>query len=901
MIEIINNWYDAYRLIALLLIEKHGQSANPAMDIYKNLKDTEFSNLNKGRLFRDSLTRTDEWGLDPIQIFSTFNYTKIDPQRRIKLINSLLYELGSERSINIIAFEGIPTPIITQIAQYRGFKQQNEIWRVFIEVVKGGLLSLKSEHFDKIKSWRGIDIASFTMFLFWINSDEFLPIDKNTVDFLKSISILDFTPKSYPEYIFLCNLIKDSIYNNYSKKSVYRDLVLDSYKVFNFEKEPYDFTENTASIINKYAPSDIEKFVITERIPKEKLNGFKIIAIRPKIKPGYRTQHHLKNLIEGELYQFYNSYTIIDNDKTIVFDKTKSLDLYSDKQNINISISAIVGTNGSGKSTIAELLYLAINKIAYIRRISPEQKLINTDIHVDLFIHLDTIYKISIGNDIEFFKYRIIKDNTYQISNETFDFANFDFANFFYTVAVNYSLYALNSEVKDGQWLNPLFWKNDSYQIPLALNPIRKGGNIDINIEEDLAKSRMLSNILDPDLFDFEKKEIQEIAPECTPKYIKLTLNKGKISKKLKKYEKEYQKVSEVAVDKIVNILTDYTENISIGKQDTKIYIFLKVVEISNTYSLYKGSYHNLPDWVLKDEDKLNKLLNDLKGDTSHITFKLRQAINFYKYGIFEINKKLSIIDVISKIDKYKSNTDLRTIDLLPPSFFDIDLTFESGSTFNNLSSGQKQLIFSVNTIGYHLYNINSVGFYNDNFKYSNVNIIFDEVELYFHPEMQRSYINDLLLLLKNLQVDKIYNINIIFITHSPFILSDIPSTNILRLKSGKPNKTKNSEETFGANIHDLLANDFFLEKGYMGEFANKKIQEVITTLKDWEENHNDYGSKEKDELFKFIQLIGEPLIKKSLLDLYHEKIGIHDSEFTLDQIEEEIKRLENLKERINK
>lgn len=901
MIETINSWYDAYRLIASLLIENYGHSENPARETYRKLNDTEFANLNKGRLFRDSLTRTDEWGLDPIQIFSTFNYTKIDPQRRIILINSLLFELGSEKSIGNISFEGIPSPIITQIAQYRGFKQQNEIWRIFKELVDGGLLNLKSEHFDKIKSWRGIDIASFTMFLFWVNSNEFLPIDKNTVDFLKSISVIDFTPKSYPEYMSLCNVIMDSVYNVNSKNSVYRDLVLDSYKVFNFEMETYNFTDNTASIFKRYAPSDIEKFIFSEQSPKEKLNGFKIIAIRPKIKSGNRTQRNLKNLIEGELYQFYNSYSILEGDKTIIFDKKRVLDLYSDNQNINVSISAIVGTNGSGKSTIAEILYLAINKIAYLRKISPEQKLIDTDIHVDLFIHIDTIYKISIGNDIEFFKYRKIDDNTYRINKETFDFAHFDFAHFFYTIAVNYSLYALNSDEKDGRWLNPLFWKNDSYQIPLALNPMRKSGNIDVNIEEALAKSRMLSNILEPDLIDFEKKEIKEIAPECTPKFIKLTLNNGKISNKLKKYEKEYSAANEVIVNKIVNILTDYTENISIGKQDTKIYIYLKVIEISNTYSFYKRSYHNLPKWVLNDEDKLNRFLNDLKNDTSHITFKLRQAINFYKYGIFEINKKLPIIDVISKIDKYRSNTDLRTIDLLPPSFFDIDLTFESGSTFNNLSSGQKQLILSVNTIGYHLYNINSVGLYDDNFKYTNVNIIFDEVELYFHPEMQRSYINDLLMHLKNLQIDKIYNINIIFITHSPFILSDIPSTNILRLKSGKPNKAKNSEETFGANIHDLLANDFFLEKGYMGEFANNKIKDLIKTLNEWEEPDNNSDRKEKDDLFKFIQLIGEPLIKKSLLDLYHEKIGLHESEFNLDQIEDEIKRLENLKERINR
>jgi hypothetical protein len=62
-----------------------------------------------------------------------------------------------------------------------------------------------------------------------------------------------------------------------------------------------------------------------------------------------------------------------------------------------------------------------------------------------------------------------------------------------------------------------------------------------------------------------------------------------------------------------------------------------------------------------------------------------------------------------------------------------------------------------------------------------------------------------------------------------------IPSANILKLethpvtKKSKP--AAHSAQTFGANIHDLLANDFFLENGFMGEFAKKKINEAIRFL----------------------------------------------------------------------
>ncbi|ULT26858.1 hypothetical protein KUH03_08550 [Sphingobacterium sp. E70] len=217
MREIIHNWYEAYKLIAELLLQKFGDSDNPSKDLYDHLKNTKFADLNRGRLFRDSLTRTDEWGLDPIQVFSTFNYTKIDTYRRIELINALLFELGSDKTVNYISFEGVPTPIITQIAQYRGFQKQNEIWAVFKELLQSGFGALKEDHFISLNNWRGIKLTSFTMFLFWINSEEFLPADKNTIGFLKSIELINYSPKNYSDYIKICQDIKNNTEGNFSK------------------------------------------------------------------------------------------------------------------------------------------------------------------------------------------------------------------------------------------------------------------------------------------------------------------------------------------------------------------------------------------------------------------------------------------------------------------------------------------------------------------------------------------------------------------------------------------------------------------------------------------------------------------------------------------------------------
>lgn len=148
------------------------------------------------------------------------------------------------------------------------------------------------------------------------------------------------------------------------------------------------------------------------------------------------------------------------------------------------------------------------------------------------------------------------------------------------------------------------------------------------------------------------------------------------------------------------------------------------------------------------------------------------------------------------------------------------------------MSSGEKQQILSINTVAYQLFNVDSVTEHKDSYKYGNFNIVFDEVELYFHPDFQRTYISNLLTRINDLVLEYVDNINILFITHSPFILSDIPISNILKLKDGHAQQYQEKDQTFGANIHDLLANEFFMENGFMGELSKNLINDTINYLK---------------------------------------------------------------------
>jgi energy-coupling factor transporter ATP-binding protein EcfA2 len=841
--SLLNNWHDAYKLIAELLLNTYQQyPENPAKELYNRLKKTRFSEINQGRLFRSQLSRISEWGLDPIQIFATFNYPKIG-YKRIDIINSLLEEFKSDKRVdNNTSFEGCPSPIITQIIQYRGWDSQNQIWKTFEEISEKGIKGLKQKHFLLMKKWRGIDIASFTMFLYWINSNEFLPMDRNTIDFLKSFNIIDSRPRTYKEYFELCTKKLFFSTDKYYNDDRFRNIVKDAYLYSNKEYTGEILSGSTISIISHIEPdSVIENLeIIAKQKQKERIKGFQIIALRPnkKIQGESSKQKHLKNLTEGELYQFYHSYKFNKNsDDKITYNSDEDLNLYS-IGDLNISISAIVGKNGSGKSTIAEFLYLVINKIAFLKKVKTSEKLIDEEISADLFIRLDKLYKISVTDSIEVFEYELKDDNIYHLKTKkeeaksTFD--TFDIESFCYSIVVNYSLYALNTN-SIGNWIYPLFHKNDSYQTPIVLNPLRKNGNIDVNNEEGLTKSRMLSNILEPDLINFETNSIPELVINSIPVKLILEFDIDKINRKKEKYRQLYKRLHQKHIDKVIyNIGFEINSDLPFLNH-AKEYFFLKIVEIANKYPKFK-KFKDLPHWISSDQKKFKLYLIKLSEETSHITFKLRQTINYLKYGIYTPDKENEILILSRKIREIKEEASLLTIELVPPAFFKTNIVFDHGGTFNELSSGEKQQVFSINTIAYHLYNISSVMYENDTLKYNNINIVFDEIELYFHPEMQRTYIKNLLSRISTLQLENdIHNINILFITHSPFILSDIPSSNILRLNLDMEFKKSipisNTEQTFGANIHDLLANDFFLENGFMGEFSKNKINEIIQFL----------------------------------------------------------------------
>ncbi|MEL1248936.1 hypothetical protein [Flavobacterium helocola] len=670
-----------------------------------------------------------------------------------------------------------------------------------------------------------------------------------------------------------------------------------------------------------------------------KQSNFKIIGIKALEECD---SNYTKVLEKEKLYYFYSDYEIIinnDGKEQIIINKEIVNGIFNDneiKNNVNINICAIVGKNGSGKSSIIELLFRAINNIAYNFKFESDlpKKTITADlkivdgIHVEFYYKTDKFYKIIVNES----KFEVFSFNSNLLLNEKSEQSRFDLSKLFYTEAVNYSHYAYNSFefgfIKNGvfiNWLKELFHKNDSYQTPLVLNPMRTAGNFDINRENELVKQRLLANILrtsQKGKIDFRKFGDNLKADTLI---LKLKPKKEKVSYWVKDSKGEdierFFKLGAFTVrekDDLVNSLMFEIHGIphiklviskNVKYDLARQYIVYKLVSICKKYEDYK--HFLLPKHYKFDTSLFKEFINKIKDDDSHITFKLKQTLNYLKNDLINIiddDIQLNIEELSKKIEKIKKRNQ-SILELIPPPIFDIDIVLKPVKEldelikFSSLSSGEKQQIYMVSSLLYHLYNLDSVT--GNKIKYENINIIFEEVELYFHPQMQKSFIKYFLDSISRIELRKIKSINICFVTHSPFILSDIPSNNIMFLEviNGKSIQKKGSRKTFGANIHELLSDNFFMSNGFIGDFAKDKIDMTIDWLnkellnkRKFENENSQEKYRINDEVLKFhkgiISLIDEPIIRIKLSEMLSE---IDDNDNFYDNIiREQIRYLED-------
>lgn len=176
--------------------------------------------------------------------------------------------------------------------------------------------------------------------------------------------------------------------------------------------------------------------------------------------------------------------------------------------------------------------------------------------------------------------------------------------------------------------------------------------------------------------------------------------------------------------------------------------------------------------------------------------------------------------------------------------------------------------------------------------------ILIDEAELALHPQWQKQFIYHFVDFIETRFNN--HKVQIILTAHSPFILSDLPSNCIVLLKkeNGRTiisDSLQSVKETFGANIHELFTDAFFLQDGLMGEFSRKKISELIHEITEQKRiSIEDFENKYKNR----IEIIGEQFLKAKILELVAEKSDIQLIDQIIDRRNNEIEVLRQIRNR---
>ncbi|MFJ7663890.1 AAA family ATPase [Lysinibacillus sp. NPDC097162] len=322
--------------------------------------------------------------------------------------------------------------------------------------------------------------------------------------------------------------------------------------------------------------------------------------------------------------------------------------------------------------------------------------------------------------------------------------------------------------------------------------------------------------------------------------------------------DKEVCKILESFVQYFFNAISKVENSgIKVNKEELFSEINVKRKSLKGYKDYYFNIIKKISDSYIKDEDGTQHVLKCYMSLADELSSN--NSFKFQKnYISIDITKQVSIEKILRVIDV--------TVDENAKSEFNEMFTAFGGFfdySIDNLSDGETAYL------GFFASLYEQVSLLTpDKEKYI---ILLDEPESRMHPELTRNFINELVLFLKDLCENK-KKFQVIISTHSPFILSDIQSNSILYLEkdsTGYCKPVKGFTNTFGANIHTLLKDGFFMSST-MGEFATSKIKKVISSINDSEKG--DVTEEEKNEWLYIIHSIGEPLIQNRIMKMFNDK-----------------------------
>lgn len=234
------------------------------------------------------------------------------------------------------------------------------------------------------------------------------------------------------------------------------------------------------------------------------------------------------------------------------------------------------------------------------------------------------------------------------------------------------------------------------------------------------------------------------------------------------------------------------------------------LLELKKTYMLHIV-YVMLEQEIMVDNDLINFI--DFLENLEESFFKTANTI------VFPMNEKRELISLIQ--EKKSSFLSLK---------------------FSDLSDGEKVFLNIFSQIASAVK------------KARNLLFVLDEPDVNLHPEWSRRFILNLVNIIEKYAVG---NIQIILSTHSPFLLTDIPKENVFLIEDNGKNKLITKPKvSFAGNLYDIISDSFFLEYP-IGEFARTKISNL-----------------DKDNYLQTSILIDDPILKNIVENNYTNEGG---------------------------
>mgnify|MGYP000912155947 CR=1 FL=1 len=580
-----------------------------------------------------------------------------------------------------------------------------------------------------------------------------------------------------------------------------------------------------------------------------------------------------ENIIEKQIFNFSDEYTICYNwGDTIEIKKNLNFIPYFYGKNIT-NISAIVGINGVGKTSLLNFIGLKLserkeflNKYEYFLIYESNEDIFiefNNSLNINKILFQDTSIEIESGllgfNDARLFK----KQNNYA---ENYSFTSGGSINYIFTRYHQYSFDEPNDGV-DKLIGNKLIIRNlcqspTNYYRILAFKFLKNNDFFTLNKKMKYRISfwsinSLLEFILEAKT-DFSQ-EFYDLLDQLQSLNNTHKNNRIQFTKQIIAYfiyliyilNSSYNFDDKTFLNLIHDIIADHLEGFNSKHQiesDDFITKLCSNKQILLNYftneptSIDKINNHQISDFIDFSIETIQKLYLASKKEDSHIEFNN----NSYTIDLSLENKEINDF-LKSYLKLIKCNTTNNG-----------EVIFTESNLFLNLhelsSTGEEKLVKLLASL---------ITLISEETEGNNI-ILIDEIDETFHPSWSTKIIQLLSIcctyfrILFDLPIEGT-SFQFIITTHSPYILSDIKNQNVLSLEYDKDKIISKQINTFSKNIQRITYDEMTTHSIY-GSFAEYKINKIVNIL-----NKNYITPDLFDTIRDEIQIINEDIIRNKL------------------------------------